>query len=336
MIRASEEVIISIETGYWDDDMPGALFFVNDDWIHSFREEINMDKVRKNKVAIVVFLLPAVLLFVGIIIIPIFCSGWYSLLDWDGITDGVFVGLKNYQTLFTSKTSGFSKSLINMMMLAFGAVFIQLPFALFLALVLARGIKGERFFVTVFFIPVLLSTVVIGQLWVKMYNPDYGVVNSALRMLGLDSWCRTWLGEKETVMWAVFIPIIWQYVGYHMLLMYAGIKSINADLREAACIDGANYVQTCRYILIPLLKPVLRVCLIFGVTGAFKSFDMIYVLTNGGPAHASEVPSTLMFTNIFLKNKYGSGSAVAIFIIVICFAAALLIKKFFPVEEDAV
>lgn len=298
------------------------------------KEGLWMNKVRKNKLAIFVFLLPAVLLFAGIIIIPIFCSGYYSLLDWDGITEGIFVGLENYKTLFTSKTSGFSKSVVHMLMLAVGAVFIQLPFALFLALGLAKGMKGERFFVTVFFIPVLLSTVVIGQLWIKIYNPDYGVVNSVLRMLGLDSWCHTWLGEKSTVMWAVFIPIIWQYVGYHMLLMYAGIKSINSELREAAYIDGATYVQTCFYILIPLLKPVLRVCLIFGVTGAFKSFDMIYVLTNGGPAHASEVPSTLMFTNIFMKNKYGAGSAIAIFIIVICFATAILIKKVFKVEGE--
>lgn len=294
-----------------------------------------MNKVRKNKLAIVVFLLPAVLLFAGIIIIPVFKSGYYSLLDWDGITEGTFVGLENYKTLFTKKTIGFTKSMGHMMMLAFGSVFIQLPFALFLALLLAKGIRGERFFVTVFFIPVLLSTVVIGQLWVKMYNPDYGVINTALRMLGLESWCHTWLGEKETVMWAVFLPIIWQYVGYHMLLMYAGLKSINSDIKEAAYMDGANYVVTCRYILIPLLKPVLRVCLIFGVTGAFKAFDMIYVLTNGGPAHASEVPSTLMFTNIFMKNKYGLGSAIAIFIIFICFATALLIKKIFRVEEES-
>ena len=293
-----------------------------------------MEKVRKNKLAIVCFLLPAVLLFVGIIIIPIFCSGYYSLLDWDGITKGTFVGFENYKTLFTSKTSGFSKSLLHMLMLAFGAAFIQLPLALFLALGIARKIKGENFFVTVFFIPVLLSTVVIGQLWIKIYNPDYGVLNSVLRMLGLDSLCHTWLGEKGTVMWAVFVPIIWQYVGYHILLMYAGIKSINEEIREAAYIDGATYIQTCRYILIPILKPVLRVCLIFAVTGAFKSFDMIYVLTNGGPAHASEVPSTLMFTNIFMKNKYGAGSAIAIFIIVICFATAIAIKKLFKVEGE--
>lgn len=294
-----------------------------------------MKKVRTNKLAIAVFLLPAVLLFVGIIIVPVFKSGYYSLLDWDGITEGTFIGLENYETLFTKKTIGFTKSVVHMVMLAVGAVFIQLPFALFLALVLAKGIRGERFFVTVFFIPVLLSTVVIGQLWIKMYNPDYGVVNTALRMLGLEEWCHTWLGEKETVMWAVFIPIIWQYVGYHMLLMYAGLKSINSDIREAAYIDGASYAVTCRYVLIPLLRPVLRVCLIFGVTGAFKSFDMIYVLTNGGPAHASEVPSTLMFTNIFMKNKYGLGSSIAIFIIVICFATALLIKKVFRVEEES-
>lgn len=293
-----------------------------------------MEKVRKNKLAIFVFLFPAVALFALNIILPVFCSGYYSLLEWDGITEGVFVGLENYKTLFTSSTTGFSQSLINMSILALGAVFIQLPFALLLALWLANKMKGERFFVTVFFIPVLMSTVVIGQLWTKMYNPDYGIVNSVLRMLGLSSWCHTWLGEKETVMLAVFIPMIWQYVGYHMLLLYAGVKSINPELTEAAYIDGASYRQICWKILIPLLKPVLRMCLIFAVTGAFKSFDLIYVLTNGGPAHASEVPSTLMFTEIFLKNKYGTGSSIAMFIIFICFFAAILIKKCFRVEGE--
>lgn len=293
-----------------------------------------MEKVRKNKLAIFVFLLPAFLLFACIIVLPIFFSGYYSLLDWDGITKGVFVGLDNYVTLFTKPTIGFTKSIWNMLFLAFGAICLQLPFALLLALWLSRGIRGERFFVTVFFIPVLMSTTVIGQLWLKMYNPDYGIVNSVLRMMGLDSLCHTWLGEKGTVMLAVFIPMIWQYVGYHMLLMYAGLKSISPELREAACIDGASYPQTCIYILIPLLKPILRMCLIFAVTGAFKSFDLIYVLTNGGPAHASEVPGTLMFTNIFLKNKYGLGSSIAMFIIFLCFLAAILLKKCIRVEGD--
>ena len=219
-----------------------------------------MDKVRKNKTAIFVFLFPSALLFLAIIILPIFMSGYYSLLDWDGITSGTFVGIQNYIELFTEKSLGFGPTVRNAFIFAGLSVFLQLPLALLLALTLAKGIKGERFFVAVFFIPVLLSTTVIGQLWMKIYNPQYGIVNSFLHAVGLDTWCKTWLGDQKYALAACFIPMLWQYVGYHMLLMYAGIKSLSPDIREAAKIDGANDHQLSRYITIPMIKPVLRMC----------------------------------------------------------------------------
>lgn len=293
-----------------------------------------MKKVRTNKVAILLFMLPATILFISIILLPIFMSGYYSLLDWDGISKGVFIGIENYIGLFTSPTVGFTKSVLHILLFAVLSVGLQLPFSLLLALILAKGIKGERFFLSVFFIPVLMSTAVIGQLWMKMYNPDYGIINVFLRSIGLDSWCRTWLGDQSTVLMAVFIPTLWQYVGYHMLLMYAGIKSISPEYSEAAKIDGATYAQTVKRIILPLLKPVLRICIIFSVVGSLKSFDMIYILTNGGPAHASEVPSTLMVSMIFGRNRYGFGSAIAMFIIFLCFFFAILIKKLIKIEEE--
>lgn len=292
-----------------------------------------MEKVRKNKRAVCIFLMPSVLLFTMIIMIPIFMSGYYSLLDWDGMTQGTFIGLKNYINLFTSPSAGFMKTLGNALLLALLSVIIQLPISLVLALLLAKGIRGEGFFVAVFFIPVLISTVVIGQLWLKIYNPEYGIINMTLHFFGLDSYARTWLGDKKTVLLAVFIPILWQYVGYHMLLMYAGIKSVPPELKEAAKIDGANQWKVNRYVIIPMIKPVIRICVIFAVTGSLKAFDLIYVLTNGGPSHASEVPSTLMVDMIFGRNRYGFGSTIAIFIIFLCFFFALVIKKFFKTEE---
>lgn len=293
-----------------------------------------MDKVRNNKFAIFIFIFPASLLFFTIIVVPIVMSGYYSLLDWDGITKGVFVGLQNYAELFTSPSAGFLKTLLNAILLALFSVIIQIPISLGLALLLAEGIRGERFFVSAFFVPVLISTVVIGQLWTKIYNPEYGIVNVFLRSIGLDSLCRTWLGDQGTALIAVFIPILWQYVGYHMLLLYAGIKSVGSEIREAAQIDGAKNWQTNMYILIPMIKPVIRMCVIFAVVGSLKAFDLIYVLTNGGPAHASEVPSTLMVNMIFDRSRYGFGSSIAIIIIFLCFFFAILIKKIFKVEEE--
>jgi raffinose/stachyose/melibiose transport system permease protein len=286
------------------------------------------------KLSIFAFLLPALFLFIGILIAPIIMSGYYSLFNWKvgyPLTD--FIGLKNYVELFTSKSIGFPKALGNSLLLAVLSVFIQLPFALILALKLAKRIRGERAFLSIYFMPVLISTVVIGQLWAKIYNPEYGLLNVTLRSMGLDSLTRIWLGDKNTALAACFVPILWQYVGYHMLLMYAGIKGVPMELNEAAMLDGCTEGQVNRYIIIPYIKPILRVSVIFAVTGSLKSFDLIYVLTNGGPFHATEVPSTLMISMLFLRNRYGMGSTIAMMLILLCFTFALLISLAFREEK---
>ncbi len=286
-----------------------------------------------NGLAVFLFLLPALALFIGILIAPILKSVYYSFFDWNGMGDMTFLGLANYKELFTSKAIGFLKALGNACILAALSVFIQLPVSLGLALVLGRGIKGEKPFLSIYFMPVLISTVVIGQLWLKIYNPDYGLLNAALKGLGLENLCRIWLGEKQTALISVFIPTLWQYVGYHMLLMYAGVKGVSPDLRKAARIDGATERQVNRYIVIPSIKPIIKVSVIFAVTGSLKSFDLIYVLTNGGPLHATEVPSTRMIEMLFQRNRYGMGSAIAVMMIILCFAFALIISRAFK-EED--
>ena len=235
--------------------------------------------------------------------------------------------------LFTSKSINISRALKNAFLLALLSCCIQLPFALWLALRLSRPIKGRSAFLSIFFLPVLISTVVIGQLWLKIYNPDYGLLNVFLRSIGLEKWTQIWLGDKKYALGAAFVPILWQYVGYHMLLMYAGIKGVPVELTEAAMLDGATDAQINRYIIIPYIRPILRVSVIFAITGSLKSFDLIYVLTNGGPSHATEVPSTLMISMLFLRNRYGMGSAIAVMLIVLCFVFALLINVLFKEEK---
>lgn len=292
-----------------------------------------MKKMFSNKRNIILFLLPALLLFVGVLIAPIVLSGYYSLFDWNGFGAKTFIGLSNYVELFKSNSINFMRALKNSLLLAFLSVFIQLPLSLGLALALGKGIKGERAFLSIYFMPVLISTVVIGQLWLKIYNPDYGVLNVFLRSIGLENLAMRWLGEKSTALGAAFVPILWQYVGYHMLLMYAGVKSVPPELREAAMLDGATDSQVNRYIVLPYIKPVLKVSVIFAITGSLKSFDLIYVLTNGGPLHATEVPSTLMINMLFLRNRYGMGSTIAVMLIILCFAFALIVNLVFK-EED--
>lgn len=292
-----------------------------------------MEKVLRDKKAICIFVLPAFLLFAGIVLIPIVVSGCYSTLQWDGIGKGTFVGLRNYLELFGGNTDGFPQSIRNALILAALSVFVQLPLALILALILDRGVKGESFYRTVYFIPVIISTVAIGQLWMKVYHPSYGLLNIFLTTIGFKSLTREWLGRMDTALFSVFIPVVWQYIGYHMLLMYAAAKSISRDIYEAARIDGASGIATALRVTIPLISPMIKVCVTFAVIGSIRSFDLVYVLTNGGPVHATEVPTTVMFNTIFQKYMYGYGSAISVLIIASCLILTVLIQKFLKVEE---
>ena len=288
-----------------------------------------MKKLYSNKLHIVIFLLPALILFCGVLIAPIGASAYFSFFDWDGLQEMKFVGFDNYKELFNSDRIGFTKALLNSLLLAALSVCLQLPLALALALALGKKIKGERVFLSVYFMPVLISTVVIGQLFLKIYHPK-GILNVTLQALGLGDLKQQWL-SKKTALGAAFFPTLWQYVGYHMLLLYAGVKSVPQELREAAMLDGASDGQVNRFIVLPYIKPIIRISVIFAVTGSLKSFDMIYVLFR--KSHNVDVPSTLMIEYLFDRNRYGMGSTIAVLLILLCFGFALLINALFK-EED--
>jgi raffinose/stachyose/melibiose transport system permease protein len=293
-------------------------------------------KQKQKYITIFLFLLPALILFVGLLVAPIIMSVYYSLFDWNGLKpldpSNDFVGLENYKTLFNQRIQ-FGNALKNAFILAGLSVFLQLPFSLALALALGKKIKGERAFLSIYFLPVLISTVVIGQLWLKIYNPEYGVLNTFLRALGYDGENIRWLGDQGIALGAVFVPTLWQYVGYHMLLLYAGVKGVSPELREAAKLDGCTDWQVNWHVVIPTIKPIIKVSVIFAVTGSLKSFDLIYVLTNGGPMKATEVPSIIMINQLFKANQYGLGSAIAVLLIILCFFFAILIGFVFK-ERD--
>ena len=276
-----------------------------------------MKRIMSDKIAIGIFFLPTFLLFTGIIIFPVISSGYYSLLEWDGITEPAFIGFKNYLELF--KTPLFGKAITNSFILIFLSIGIQLPLALILSLALNRGIRAEGFYRSIFFIPVILPSIVIANLWMKIYHPNYGLLNSFLRAVGLESWTQQWLSNADIAIYAAFMPVVWQYIGYYMLLLYSACKSVSPDVCEAARIDGASSFQVDWYINIPLIAPMIKVCLIFAAVGSLKTFDLIYILTNGGPAGATEILGTYMYNSIFNRNRYGFGSAIAMWIVLFCF-----------------
>ena len=314
---------------------------------------------------IFLFLLPALILFVGILIAPILISGYYSLFKFNSIngSDMTYVGFQNYISLFSREIPNpetgemfvnvkyLGDALVNALILAALSVFIQLPIALICALRLGKGIKGERTYLSIYFMPVLISTVIIGRLWMNIYDPGSGgILNAGLRAIGIDQWLFSrinagiksssltftgqWTGFKETALIAAFIPILWQYIGYHMLLMYAGVKGVPKDLLEAAELDGCTQGQVNRHIIIPYIKPILRVCVVFAVTGSLKSFDLVYTLMKD--TTKAELPSTLMYKLLFLHNDYGMGSTIAVVLIVLCFAFALLISMIFRSRGEKV
>ena len=317
-----------------------------------------MKRTFSYKLNIFLFLLPALILFIGILIAPIIMSAYYSFHEFNLVanTDMEYVGLENYRILFsnmlTNPNTGklyansmyMGDALVHSLILAALSTFIQLPLALIIALKLSKGIRGERTYLSIFFMPVLISTVIIGRLWMNIYDPGQaGLLNAGLRALGIDQWLfpaiskgitssklpftGQWTGFRETALIAAFIPILWQYVGYHMLLMYAGIKGVPADLLEAAQLDGCTEGQVNRYIIIPYIKPILKVCVIFAVTGSLKSFDLIYALMKD--TSRAELPSTLMYKLLFLHQRYGLGSTVAVVLIILCFLFAMLISLAF-------
>ncbi len=330
---------------------------------------------------IFLFLLPALILFCTILIAPIFISFRDSLYSFSNFTgsDKQYVGISerttldgtakdengvdvesNYDKLFKKTLSDgtsnnpkyIGDALITAFILAALSTFIQLPIALAIALCLGKGIRGERSYLTIFFMPVLISTVIIGQLWFKIYDPK-GVLNAALHALGVDkavfqmvkdssnsAWPFTgqWLakGFGNTALFASFIPVLWQYIGYHALLMYAGVKGVPADLLEAARLDGCTEGQINRHIIIPYIKPILRVSVIFAVTGSLKSFDLFQAMFGRDNDPAVSVPSMLLYRFTSLSNEYGLGSAVAVILIILCFVFALLINLLFRNKGDKV
>lgn len=294
-----------------------------------------MDRMLGRKRYILLFVLPALLIFLCFVVAPLITTGVYSLFEYDGIGKMKFLGLDNYVELFTGDKY-FGKALLNSFLLAGASIFVQLPISFILANTLAGKVRGEKFFRTVYFVPVVISSMVIGQLWMKMFNSEYGLLNMFIGLFVKGDFEYSWLSNPSTAFLSTLVPAIWQFIGYHMLIFYAGIKSISSDYYEAAKIDGATNRQVTFKIVIPLLAPVIKTCLLFALTGALRAFDLVYVMTGGGPNHASEVQGTLMYNNLFRKGLFGYGSAQAFIIVIECLFFSFIISKLFKnMEQNA-
>ncbi|WP_031545602.1 carbohydrate ABC transporter permease [Salinicoccus luteus] len=282
-----------------------------------------MNKVMSNKWMILLYMSPALLLVGVLIFIPLILSGYYGLMEWDGIGEMKFIGLENY--IRGLQDGMFWTSVWHSTLLA---LFSTLSLILYLAvsLVLASKIKGAGLLRKIYLIPMLLSSVAIAQLWIKVYNPSNGILNWILMRVGVEN-PPSWLADPNIVLYAIFLPIVWQYAGFYILIYYAALKNIPETVIEAARIDGASPLQIALKIKLPLIREVILVTVVLAVVGSLKYFDLIYVMTNGGPNGASEVMASYMYKLAFSVNDFGYGSAIGFLMLIITLIATLFIRK---------
>ncbi|BAC12731.1 carbohydrate ABC transporter permease [Oceanobacillus iheyensis] len=284
-----------------------------------------MQLTRKSKAAIIIGLLPAFLIYAVFAIYPILQSFYYSLMEWDGFTDMTFIGLDNFRNLFEDPL--FWNSVKNNLYVVIASVLGQVPIALFFALLLNRKIKGVKFFRTVGFLPVVLSTVVISLTWSLIYNSQNGMLNEFLRNIGLGFMAQNWLGDTKWVMIAVLVTVVWQFVGLYFIIFLAALQNVPTEVLEAAKMDGASEWMTTFKITIPMIWDSIIVAVILCISGSLKTFDLIYVMTNGGPAHSSDVMALYMFHETFNNLQYGYGSAVSVFIFFFSLILIFIVTK---------
>lgn len=234
-----------------------------------------------------------------------------------------FIGFDNYANLLQDKT--FWDSAWHSLLLA---IFSGLSLLVYLAvaMVVAGRIKGANLFRKIYLVPMLLSSVAIAQLWLRMYHPTNGIINSFLTSIGIDN-PPAWLAEPSLVLIALFIPILWQYAGFYILIYYSALKNIPTSLEEAAKIDGATGIQIALRIKLPLIMEVIKVTIVLSLVGSLKYFDLIYVMTGGGPNGSSEVMASYMYSEAFKSYDFGYGSAIGFFLLIICLVVTWIIRK---------
>ncbi|MCE4051377.1 MULTISPECIES: sugar ABC transporter permease [Bacillaceae] len=289
-----------------------------------------MKTVMSNKIAICLYVLPALLLILVLIYIPIVLTGYYGLMDWDGIGAMKFIGLDNYVQLIKDKM--FWTSTYHSVLLALFSA-ISLIFYLVISIILASRIKGANLLRKIYLIPMLLSSVAIAQLWLKIFDPTNGMLNKLLELLGVEN-TPIWLADPNLVLIAIFVPIIWQYAGFYIIIYYAALKNVPEEVIEAARIDGATPLQIAYRIKLPLISGVIKVTIVLAIVGSLKYFDLIYVMTGGGPNGSSEVIASYMYKEAFKTYNFGYGSAIGFALLILCLVMTWLIQKLTASKDD--
>jgi glucose/mannose transport system permease protein len=278
------------------------------------------------RVQILLFILP------GLILVGLFVYGFtawtfqVSLTNWRDVgSTGDFVGLDNYIRLF-SRDRVFKTSLVNTLKLTLVFIGVTIPLGLFLAVLLDLNLKGKQIFRLIFLLPLSFSFVASASMWTWMFSPQIGSINALLRAIGLGSLAQPWITSDKQALFCIAIAYVWQFSGFSTLVYYAGISGVAPEITEAAKIDGASTFQRYIRVIIPMQRPATLTVLMILLMYSLRVFDLVWLMTGGGPGSSTEILSTFMFRTAFNRNRFGYGAAVGIVMFVI---SILIVIPFF-------
>jgi raffinose/stachyose/melibiose transport system permease protein len=271
----------------------------------------------------VIFIAPAAVFFAIFMVLPVLAVFGLAFSTWTGfnVHDISWDGLGNFRAL--AHDDLFKRSLLHTLAFVVFSTIALNVIGFGLALLINSRVRGHDFLRIAMFVPLGLSPVITGVIWQQLLGP-YGLVNQSLQSLGLANGPVQFLGDPNLAFWTVIAAAIWQYSGYNMLLYYAGLQSLPLERVEAAAVDGAGPLERLRYVILPYMRPVIAVVVVLNLIGGWKVFDLIYVLTGGGPNHATEVLSTYLYQQAFTLSANGYASAIAVVIVILATASALL------------
>lgn len=274
---------------------------------------------------IIGFLAPALIIYLLFVIYPIAQGIRYSGYDWNGLkplTD--WVGFENFRKIFAD--SSFIGAMKHNAVILVLSLALQIPFALGLAVLLNQRLRGRAFMRMMFFAPYVVSEVVTAVVWRQLMRPS-GFLDHVMSGVGAEGLTQEWLANPRIVLYSVFFVVTWKYFGFHMILLLAGLQQIPAELREAAAIDGATFRQTFRHVTLPLLGPTLRISVFLSIIGSLQLFDLVWVMTGGGPINASNTMATYMIDWGFRRLQIGYASAVSVIVFGISLVVALAYQR---------
>jgi raffinose/stachyose/melibiose transport system permease protein len=260
------------------------------------------------------------LLFAFVVLVPSARGVYYAFTDWDGLDPSFsLVGLHNFAAMLADADA--ARAVGHTLLIAGSITIIQNGLGLLLALGVNSAIKSRNVLRVFLFAPAVVTPIVTAYLWRNLLGPD-GAVNSLLQAVGLGSWRQDWLGDPDLALWSVVAVIVWQFAGYSMVIFLAGLQSIPRDIYEAADLDGAGPVRRFWSVTRPLLAPAFTVNLMLSIIGGIKLFDQVYALTGGGPGHATDTLSTLIYKDAFTLGEFGYSIALAVVLTVIVAVAS--------------